>query len=93
LLGIGRQIAVSFAREGCRRIALLDKDADPLEETNRLCREVDSEVQTVILPVDIRSEEHVNAAIERVAEDLGRLDYAVNCAGESCGLLWRRPAG
>ncbi|KAH6686211.1 short chain dehydrogenase [Plectosphaerella plurivora] len=79
--GIGRQIAISFAREGCRRIALLDKDADPLEETNRLCLEVEGDVQTVILPVDIRSEEHVNAAVKRVADDLGRVDYAVNCAG------------
>lgn len=73
---------MSFAREGCRRIALLDRNADPLEETNRLCREVDDQVQTVILPVDIRSEEHVNAAVERASKDLGRIDYAVNCAGE-----------
>ncbi|CCF46447.1 short-chain dehydrogenase, partial [Colletotrichum higginsianum] len=79
--GIGRQVAISFAREGCRRIALLDRDEDGALETARMCREANGETRTFVMEIDNRNEEDVTACMESVVEEWGRIDYAVNCAG------------
>ncbi|KAI8176286.1 hypothetical protein KHU50_002012 [Colletotrichum sp. SAR 10_65] len=79
--GIGRQVAVSFAREGCKRIALLDKDEEGLSETSRRCREANGDTRTFVIEIDNRNEDDVSAGMEYVTEEWGRIDYAVNCAG------------
>ncbi|KAK2063962.1 short chain dehydrogenase [Colletotrichum caudatum] len=79
--GIGRQVAISFAREGCKRIALLDRDEDGALETARMCREANGETRTYVMEVDNRNEEEVSACMDNVVEEWGRIDYAVNCAG------------
>ncbi|KAF9881011.1 hypothetical protein CkaCkLH20_01161 [Colletotrichum karsti] len=78
--GIGRQVAISFAREGCKRIALLDKDEDGLSETARMCREANGDARTFVIEIDNRNEDDVSAGMEYVTEEWGRIDYAVNCA-------------
>ncbi|KAI8291218.1 putative 2- -hydroxypropyl- dehydrogenase protein [Colletotrichum sp. SAR11_57] len=78
--GIGRQVAVSFAREGCKRIALLDKDEEGLSETSRRCREANGDTRTFVIEIDNRNEDDVSAGMEYVTEEWGRIDYAVNCA-------------
>nr|XP_036578371.1 2-hydroxypropyl-CoM dehydrogenase (short-chain dehydrogenase) [Colletotrichum truncatum]KAF6785614.1 2-hydroxypropyl-CoM dehydrogenase (short-chain dehydrogenase) [Colletotrichum truncatum] len=79
--GIGRQVAISFAREGCKRIALLDRDEDGLSETAHMCREANGDARTFVIEIDNRNEEDVAAGMEYVTEEWGRIDYAVNCAG------------
>lgn len=79
--GIGRQVAISFAQEGCGRIAILDRDEDGLSETSRLCKEQNRSVRTFIIPFDVRNEKDVEGAVDCVIEEWGRIDYAVNCAG------------
>jgi NAD(P)-dependent dehydrogenase (short-subunit alcohol dehydrogenase family) len=79
--GIGRQIAKSFAAEGCSQIALLDRDDDGLSETARLCKAQSTNVQTFVIPFDVRMESEVEASMDLVVEEWGRIDYAVNCAG------------
>ncbi|GKT84772.1 2-hydroxypropyl-CoM dehydrogenase [Colletotrichum tofieldiae] len=78
--GIGRQVAISFAREGCKRIALLDRDEDGALETARMCREANGETRTFVMEIDNRNDEDVSACMENVVEEWGRIDYAVNCA-------------
>ncbi|EON96654.1 putative 2- -hydroxypropyl- dehydrogenase protein [Phaeoacremonium minimum UCRPA7] len=78
--GIGRQVAISFAQEGCGRIAILDRDEDGLSETSRLCKEQNRSVRTFIIPFDVRNEKDVEGAVDCVIEEWGRIDYAVNCA-------------
>jgi len=80
--GIGRRCAVSFAAEGCSRVALLDLDAHGLEETRRLCQETcPAVVKTLPVLCDVGSETDVSDALEKVRQEFGRVDYAVNCAG------------
>ena len=81
-IGIGRQVAISFAQEGCGRIAILDRDEDGLSETSRLCKEQNRSVRTFIIPFDVRNEKDVEGAVDCVIEEWGRIDYAVNCAGK-----------
>ncbi|KAI3550274.1 short chain dehydrogenase [Colletotrichum tamarilloi] len=79
--GIGRQVAISFAREGCKRIALLDRDEDGALETARMCREANGETRTFVMEIDNRNDEDIASCMENVVEEWGRIDYAVNCAG------------
>lgn len=81
--GIGRAVAVSFAAEGCKRIALLDSDEDGLTETARLCKTASKGglTRTYSIPLDVGNESEVAAALDCVVEEWGRIDYAVNCAG------------
>ncbi|EME79141.1 uncharacterized protein MYCFIDRAFT_57797 [Pseudocercospora fijiensis CIRAD86] len=81
--GIGQATAISFAREGCRKIAIADRNAAGLAETSKLIEEAGSGeiVHIVSQTVDISQEAQVEDFIHRVVRDLGRIDYAANCAG------------
>ena len=79
--GIGRQTAISFAVEGCKKLALVDLDDTGLGETARLCREASADVETITLPTDVSDEASVAKAVSGAVEKWGRIDYAVNCAG------------
>jgi 2-keto-3-deoxy-L-fuconate dehydrogenase len=68
--GIGRAIAESFLREGCRVIAT-DVDAGKLAGL----------AQAKCLPLDVRSTAAVNALARDLERDLGTIDILVNGAG------------
>ncbi|MFM0514214.1 SDR family oxidoreductase [Paraburkholderia sp. RL17-373-BIF-A] len=76
--GIGRAVAIAFAREGADvLIAYLDED-DDARETARWVEETGR--KAVLLRGDIRSREHCNEIVERAVEAFGRLDVLVNNA-------------
>ncbi|KXS98595.1 hypothetical protein AC578_4335 [Pseudocercospora eumusae] len=81
--GIGQATAISFAREGCRKIAIADRNAAGLAETSKAIEEAASGeiVYIVSQTVDISQEAQVEGFVHRVVRDLGRIDYAANCAG------------
>ncbi len=68
--------------EGCCKIVLLDKDEEGLSETARLCKAQSDNIRTFVIPLDVRSESEIDASMDLVIEEWGRIDYAVNCAGE-----------
>lgn len=78
--GIGRAVAILFAREGADiAIGYLDEHQDA-EETRRL---VEAEGRRcLLLPGDIGDPGFCDAAIERCVAELGRLDILVNNAAE-----------
>jgi NAD(P)-dependent dehydrogenase (short-subunit alcohol dehydrogenase family) len=78
--GIGRAVAISFAREGADiAIAYLDEHEDA-EETKRL---VEQEGRRCLhIPGDVGNHEHCAHVVETVLRDLGRLDILVNNAAE-----------
>lgn len=76
--GIGRELALGLAREGCR-LALADIDLDGLKETERL---VGAERgQAMIRRTDVTSREEVYSFAEQVIERYGRVDILINNAG------------
>lgn len=79
--GIGREVALSFARQRCPQIALLDGNEAGLEETGRLCLEINPDVTVLEERYDAKKEEEVGAAVDSVHRRFGRIDYAVNSAG------------
>jgi NAD(P)-dependent dehydrogenase (short-subunit alcohol dehydrogenase family) len=76
--GIGRAVALAFAREGADvLISYLNEDSDA-EETARVVREAGR--QAVIAPGDISEEAHCRSLVERTVSELGKLDILVNNA-------------
>jgi len=78
--GIGRAVAVAFAKEGAEvAIVYLDETKDAME-TKRL---VEAEGRTcAMIAGDIGNENFCNEVIDRAVRDLGKLDILVNNAGE-----------
>ncbi len=78
--GIGRAVAIVFAKEGADvAISYLNEDSDA-EQTRR---QVESEGgKCVLIPGDIGSEVVCQQAVQRTVDELGRLDILVNNAAE-----------
>jgi NAD(P)-dependent dehydrogenase (short-subunit alcohol dehydrogenase family) len=78
--GIGRAVAIAFAREGADlAIAYLDEHKDA-EETRRLVEQEGR--RCVIIPGDVGNHEHCMHAVRTVLHELGRLDSLINNAAE-----------
>ena len=78
--GIGRAVAIAFAREGADlAIAYLDEHKDA-EETKRLVEQEGQRCMTVA--GDVGSHEHCLQAVRIVLRELGHLDILVNNAAE-----------
>ena len=76
--GIGRAVALAYAREGADvAIAYLDED-DDARETQRLVE--DAGRRALLLPGDISDDDHCAAIVARTVEAFGRLDILVNNA-------------
>jgi len=76
--GIGKEIALVFAREGAR-IAIADLDQKAADAT---AREIDaSGTRAVGVAMDVAAEDQVEAGIARVVEAFGALDVLVSNAG------------
>lgn len=74
--GIGRAVAIAFAREGADvAISYLPQEQADADETARLIREAGSEA--LLLPGDIRDEEHSESLVANTRAELGGLDVLV----------------
>ncbi|KIQ18250.1 NAD(P)-dependent oxidoreductase [Rhodococcus sp. Leaf7] len=77
--GIGRAVALAFAREGADVVlSYLDAEEEDATQTARLVEEAGR--RAVKAPGDIRSEEHCNDLIDTAFRELGGLDILVNNA-------------
>src|SRR3712207_5461325 len=77
--GIGRAVAVAFAREGADvLISYLESEQADADETARVVREAGRKAVTV--PGDIQDEAHCRTLVERAVAELGGLDILVNNA-------------
>ena len=76
--GIGRAMALRFAREGSN-LALIDLRIEDLAETQSLAQDLGVEARTYA--ANVADEEAVCAVMERIVADFGRIDVLVNNAG------------
>lgn len=75
--GICRGIALAFARHGCD-VAITSRKAEHLDPTAADLRALG--VRAAAAPADVRDPAAVNAAVDTVVGELGRLDILVNGA-------------
>ncbi|MCA9149988.1 MAG: SDR family oxidoreductase [Planctomycetales bacterium] len=78
--GLGWHLACAFAAEGAR-VYILARDADRLNAAVE--RASTTNPLYGVLVADVTSDEQVDAAMLRVAQECGRLDVLVNAAGVS----------
>ncbi|WP_190200326.1 SDR family oxidoreductase [Streptomyces djakartensis] len=77
--GIGRAVALAFAREGADVLFThLDDEKDDAAETARLVEEAGR--RAVPVSCDVREEENCRALIDRAVAEFGRIDVLVNNA-------------
>ena len=87
--GIGRAIAVEFARHGAD-VALIGRDADALKESAHLCAEARPGGVAEIFQADVTDQAAVDSVVGEAASRFGRIDYAVANAGQSADALLLR---
>jgi 3-hydroxybutyrate dehydrogenase len=76
--GIGREIALLYAREGAK-VAVCDVNMAGAGETVDEIKKSDG--QAMAVSMDVTSEQAVNAGIDQVAKQWGRIDVLVSNAG------------
>lgn len=76
--GIGRTIAMAYAREGAQVIGF-DKDATGLEQTGEQLNTIGCQLEPYVL--DLSQPEEIEQAFREIAKRQGRLDILVNNAG------------
>ncbi|WP_337268246.1 SDR family oxidoreductase [Oryzifoliimicrobium ureilyticus] len=76
--GIGRAVAIAYAREGADILIAYLEEHEDAEETKRLVEEAGR--KAVLAPGDIQSPEHCRRIIEMSVRELGGIDILVNNA-------------
>src|SRR6266566_1514395 len=76
--GIGRAVAVAFAREGADVLISYLNEEDDAQETARVVR--DSGRTCIAIPGDVGQEGHCQQLVDRAVSEFGQLDLLVNNA-------------
>lgn len=76
--GIGRAVALAFAREGAAVVASYLDEHEDARETQRLVQ--DAGRRCVLVPGDIAEARHCRALVDRAVAEFGRIDILVNNA-------------
>lgn len=76
--GMGRATAIEMARCGAD-VVVLGRRAEPIEDCARVIGELGR--KAIAISTDIRLPEQIDAAMQRIKDEFGRLDILVNNAG------------
>jgi NAD(P)-dependent dehydrogenase (short-subunit alcohol dehydrogenase family) len=76
--GIGRAVAIAFAREGADVVISYLSENEDAEETAEWVRKAGQ--RALVIPGDIKSEAHCKSLIDDTVREFGRLDVLVNNA-------------
>jgi len=76
--GIGRGIALAFAREGAK-VSIADMNLEGAEAVAKSIR--DDGGQAIGVAMNVTSEEEVNSGVEKTVNEFGRVDVLVSNAG------------
>ena len=76
--GIGRAVALAFAREGADVLIAYLNEHEDAKETARLVEEAGR--KAVLVPGDLAEPAHCRAIVDRAVQEFGRIDVLVNNA-------------
>ncbi|MDZ7956618.1 MAG: SDR family NAD(P)-dependent oxidoreductase [Aulosira sp. DedQUE10] len=77
--GIGRAIALELAQQGIKRVILIARDRQKLDEVAEEIEAIGTEVST--LAIDLTQTIEVNIAVAQLWRSYGPIHLLVNCAG------------
>jgi 3-hydroxybutyrate dehydrogenase len=78
--GIGKEIALTFVREGAR-VAIADLNLDAAMATARELKSLSGEDAAIGVAMDVSNEAQVDAGVDKAVAEFGRLDILVSNAG------------
>jgi hypothetical protein len=78
--GIGRAVAIAFAREGADVLIAYLGEHEDARETGKWVEQAGH--KAVLVPGDLADREHCRAVIERAAQEFGRVDILVSNAAQ-----------
>lgn len=78
--GIGRAIAVDFAKEGCDIAVIYLKEHSDAKETQRLVEEKGR--RCLLIPGDVSNEQFCKSAVKKTVSFFGKLNILINNAAE-----------
>ena len=79
--GLGRQLAIDFAREGAAGIAIVARRADALEKVHDAIGETAPAARVLLISADLGREEEIERVVATTLNEFGgRLDVLVNNA-------------
>ncbi|GAB3387889.1 glucose 1-dehydrogenase [Massilia agri] len=76
--GIGRAVALTYAREGADVLIAYLNEHEDAEETRRLVEEAGR--KAVLMPGELADPAHCRAIVDRAVQEFGRIDVLVNNA-------------
>jgi NAD(P)-dependent dehydrogenase (short-subunit alcohol dehydrogenase family) len=76
--GIGKAVAIAFAREGANIVISYLNEDDDARDTAKWVEEAGREA--LVVPGDIKSEDHCKDLVQRAVNELGGIDILVNNA-------------
>lgn len=79
--GIGKAIALEFARQGVKRLLLVARNRDRLNTVAAEIQKIAPEVEAIAIPVDLTDTSEVSIAMARAWRDFGPIQFLVNNAG------------
>ncbi len=79
--GIGRAISIELAQSGVRRLIIVARNHDNLVQLATEIKQINLNIEVVILPLDLTQAITVNTEIAKTWRDYGPIHLLVNCAG------------
>ena len=76
--GIGRAVAIAFAREGADVLISYLEEHEEAQETARWVEEAGR--KAIVVPGDVAAEQHCNSLVDRAISEFGQLSILVNNA-------------
>ena len=80
--GIGRAVAIAFAKEGARIVIVYLNEHRDAKETQRKVKETGAEADCLLIAGDVGDEKFCQAAVRQCVKEFGGLDILVNNAAE-----------
>ena len=79
--GIGRAIALEFARQGIQQLILVSRSPSRLEDVARTITAMNPAVEVIVRPMDLTRPIDVSIEIAQTWRDYGPIQLLINCAG------------
>ena len=79
-IGIGRETAFKFAKEGCRVIVTHYKDRKEGEEASKKCNELGA-ADVILLQLNVMDNKSIKDCVKKVIERFKAIDILINNAG------------
>src|SRR4029453_17624954 len=81
--GLGRQLAIDFAREGAAGIAIVARRAEALKKVRKSIEQIGPETRVLEIDADLSDEENIERVVATTLREFnGRLDVLVNNASK-----------